>query len=99
VLKQWIVKLDEAGKKGIVLYGNGRKPVRLVREPLIKPLFERARLYRLRKNSVRREAGVSTPAQSPQNQWGLHRLRKKVCFVTGHDFSRAANAIESTWAL
>ena len=29
----------------------------------------------------------------------LYRLRKSTCFVTGHDFSRAASAIKSTWAL
>jgi hypothetical protein len=33
-----------------------------------KRCFEKALLHRLRKNSIRREAGVSTPAKSQRNQ-------------------------------
>jgi len=33
-------------------------------------------MNRLRKNSIRREPGVSPPAQAQQNQRGLYRLRK-----------------------
>ena len=44
--------------------------------------------------------------QRLQNERGLHRLRKKLVgrvskrrLVSGHDFSRAADAAKSTWPL
>jgi hypothetical protein len=43
---------------------------------------------------MRREAGISTPALSPQDQRALQAAEKlgDWGFVTGHDFSRADKA-------